>query len=83
MSILSIEEVSIQDDVVEVKAIIEDASLRYTATYFDPPEYVPALCYSSFTLDEELPVDNSELLEYIESLDLDWEVVEDDYDDYS
>ena len=79
MSILSIEEVSIQDDVVEVKAIIEDASLRYTATYFDPPEYEPALCYSSFTLDEELPVDDNELLEYIESLDLDWEVVEDDY----
>ena len=72
-----------ENDVVTVKAVLEDAVLAYPATNTDPEEYGPALCESSFSLDENelLPKDDDQLIEYLESLDLDWEVVsKDEYD---
>lgn len=87
MSILSIENINLEENCVTVTAVVEDALLKYPGSYYDPPEYEPALCSASFELgeDETLPTDNVELLKYIGSCDLDWELVESDYyyDDYA
>lgn len=85
MSVLSVESISIvEDDYVEVVALVEDAVVVSKATYNDPEEYGPGLCYAGFYLgDDELPIDENELLDYINNLgDLDWMPydVSDDYD---
>ena len=69
---------------VSVSAIIEDAVLTMGQTLYDPPEYGPALCNASFTLDdgEELPIDDDEMIKFIEGLDLEWEI-EDNTDEYT
>ncbi len=67
---------------ITVKAVIEDSVQTYAATLIDPPEYGPALCEASFELEENeiLPKDEDDLIDYLESLNLDWEVIpEDDY----
>jgi hypothetical protein len=77
MSVISIREVYFEKDKVTVTAVIEDAKLRYSATYFEPEEWEPALCSSTFYLDEneQLPLDEQELLDYVNDLNLDWEIV--------
>ena len=83
MSVLSVESISVEDDVVNVTAVVENAVLVFKATYNDPEEYGPALCFAGFYLGEdELPTDENELLDYINNLDLDWMPydVSDDYD---
>jgi hypothetical protein len=70
------------EDRVTVKAVVEDSVQTYAATLIDPPEYGPALCEASFELEENeiLPKDEDDLIDYLESLNLDWEVIpEDDY----
>jgi hypothetical protein len=70
------------DDQVTVEAVVEDVIQTYPATQFDPPEYGPALCRASFCLEENeiLPKDEEQLIDYLEDLDLDWEVIPmDDY----
>ena len=80
--ILSIDEIKQEDDLVSVRAVVEDAIQTYSQTYYDPPEYGPALCESSFYLDEEeiLPKDEEQLLNYLNSLDIFWEVLPKDWD---
>lgn len=71
-----------EDDRVTVTAIVEDARVIFPATRFEPEEYGPALCEASFYLDEEevLPTEDEELIDYLENLNLDWEVISmDDY----
>ncbi len=71
------------EDEVTVKAIVEDMVLVYPQTMEEPAEYGPALCTASFTIsedDEALPENDDELIEYLEGLDLEWEVVKDDWD---
>ena len=82
MSITSIESISFDGTYATVTAVVEDVVLTYAGSYYDPPEYGPALCSSTFELeeDETLPTDDDELLKYIRSRDLDWEVMENDYD---
>lgn len=70
------------DDHVTVQAVVEDVVLTYAATHLDPPEYGPALCEASFYLgeDETLPTNDDDLIEFLEKLDLEWEVLPmDDY----
>lgn len=64
-------------DNVVVKAVVEDSVLVYAATNLDPPEYGPALCEASFELEENeiLPRDSDDLIDYLEGLNLDWEVI--------
>ena len=64
-------------DNVVVKAVVEDSVLVYAATNLDPPEYGPALCEASFELEENeiLPRDDGDLIDYLESLNLDWEII--------
>jgi hypothetical protein len=70
------------EDGIEVKAVVEDMVQIYAQTMEDPAEYGPALCEATFSLEdgEFLPEDEEELLEYLESLDLDWKVLSEDWD---
>jgi hypothetical protein len=67
-----------EDGTVYVSAVIEDAVVTGVPTLYDPAEYGPALCESHFALDEGecLPKDDYELIEFIENLNLDWELVD-------
>lgn len=80
--ILSIGEIKQENDLVSVRAVVEDAVQTYSQTYYDPPEYGPALCETSFYLDEDeiLPKDEEQLLNYLNSLDIFWEVLPKDWD---
>jgi hypothetical protein len=80
--ILSIDEIKQEDDLVSVRAVVEDAVQTYSQTYYDPPEYGPALCETSFYLDEDeiLLKDEEQLLNYLNSLDIFWEVLPKDWD---
>jgi hypothetical protein len=80
--ILSVDEVRQENDLVFVKAVIEDAVQTYSQTYYEPAEYGPALCESSFYLDEdeELPENEEQLLNYLNSLSLNWELLPNDWD---
>ena len=68
------------DDLVKVTAVIEESRLVYAGGRLDPPEYGPGLCESSFYLEEgeTLPDDEDELIDLLESMDLDWELVSDE-----
>lgn len=71
-----------EDRTVYVSAVIEDAVEVYGQTLYDPPEYGPALCEASFELDEDeiLPDNEHELLQFLEDLDLTWDLVDNSYD---
>lgn len=71
------------EDSAYVEAIIEDAVQIAQQTLTDPAEYGPAVCSARFVLDEgeKLPEDDDELIEYLESLNLDWEPLPKDWDD--
>lgn len=77
-----IEAVHVSDNEVYVRAVVEDIVLLHQQTQYDPPEYGPALCEVSFELDEgqAIPEDEEEVIEYLEQLDLNWQVVEEEYD---
>lgn len=70
-------DISKEGDKVTVKAVVEDSVLVYSGTNYDPPEYGPALCEASFELEENeiLPGDEDQLIDYLERLNLDWEVI--------
>ena len=72
-----------EDKTVYVSAVIEDVVEVYGQTLYDPPEYGPALCEASFELDDDeiLPDNEHELLQFLEDLDLTWDLV-DNSDDY-
>lgn len=80
--ILSIDEIKQEDDLVFVRAVVEDVVQTYSQTYYEPAEYGPALCEASFELDEdgELPKNEEDLLDYLNSLNLSWEVLPKDWD---
>jgi hypothetical protein len=67
-----------EDGNVYVSAVIEDVVQTHAQTLYDPPEYGCAVCESSFTLepDDILPDNEYELIQYLESLDLSWEVMD-------
>ncbi len=85
MNILSIDTIHRNDDGgICVVAVIEDAVQTHSQTLYDPPEYGPALCEAFFTPDDEetIPDNDCELINYLEELDLNWELVDDtDYFD--
>lgn len=82
--IISIHQIELdEDNQVYVKALIEDAELIQPQTWEDPAEYGPGVCESSFTLDEDdiLPDNEYELIEFLENLDLTWDLIVDE-DEY-
>ncbi len=71
-------------DEVTVEAVIEDMVVLYASTYRDPAEYGPALCSTTFSLEENeiLPRDEDQLIAYLESMNLEWQVIpKEEYDD--
>ena len=83
MSIISIETIYQDNGTIYVTAMVEDVVQIYSQTYYDPAEYGPALCEASFSVDDDeiLPDSDCELIEYLEKLDLEWNLV-DNSDDY-
>ena len=84
MAVLVIESTEIKDDYVTVEAIIGDMALIYRGSNWHPPEYAPALCRASFYLDEgeQIPTCEAGFCSYLDSLDLDWELIPIDNSDY-
>ena len=82
MSILSIENLQIDDKCCYVEAIIDDVALIHHQTRFDPPEYGPALCSTSFnTEDVEVPADENEFKKLLEELCPAWRIIDPPYID--
>ena len=77
-----IETLEQKDNQVFVRAIVEDMVEVHSATFIDPPEYGPALCETTFELyeDDVLPENEDELVDYLNSLNLDWTVLSKDWD---
>jgi len=59
---------------VYVTAVLDESVQIYPQTYYDPAEYGPAVCQTSFYLDdgENIPDDEQEMINFIENLDLEW-----------
>ena len=91
MSILSIESVYQDSGNFYITAVIDEMVQTHSQTQYDPAEYGSALCEASFSIDDELAEvietyfkdeDNEqELIQFLEQLDLDWQLV-DNSDDY-
>jgi hypothetical protein len=82
MSVLAIEHTTIDNNHVTVTAVVEDMRLLYKATRDDPEEWAPALCTASFEMadDESIPLDENGFCDFLDGLDLHWELV--DISDY-
>jgi hypothetical protein len=83
MTVLVIENTTIDGSNVTVTAVVEDMRLLYKATRDDPEEWAPALCTTSFKLDPEqpIPTDEDSFCNYLSDLSLNWELVDtSDYD---
>lgn len=78
MTVLAIEDTSIDGSDVTVTAVVEDMRLLYRATYYEPEEWAPALCSATFQLDEgeQIPLDEDGFCSYLDSLDLYWQLVD-------
>ena len=81
---IRVENVSVNEKEVTVTAVVDDVVLTYAGSLYDPPEYGPALCMTTFDTDCVDVNDEKELQKFLESVDY-WEVVDesDYYDDYS
>jgi hypothetical protein len=77
MTILAIEDTIIDGFNVTVTAVVDEMRLLYRATHLDPEEYAPALCTAYFTLDEgeQIPTDEDGFCQYLDTLDLDWQLL--------
>jgi hypothetical protein len=82
MQVLAIEDTTINGYEVTVTAIVDEMRLIYRSTYLDPEEYAPALCRTSFELDEgeQIPLDEDGFCDYLAKLDPDWELLPIDND---
>lgn len=82
---IQVENISIDEEKQEVtvSAVVDDAILTYAGSLYDPPEYGPALCTTTFSVDCVDINNKKELQEFLKSVE-DWEVVDDSdyYDDY-
>ena len=83
MSVLAIHDFQIADDYCTVEALVEDAILVHLPTLESPAEYAPGVCEARFTVDpeESIPVDEDHFCSYLDSLNLDWRLVEVDNSD--
>jgi len=78
MSVISIEDTTIDGTNVTVTAIVEDMRLVRKASYFQPDEWSPGLCTAVFELDEDesIPTDQASFCSYLDQKDLLWELVD-------
>lgn len=82
MQVLAIEDTTINGYEVTVTAVVDEMRLIYRSTYLDPEEYAPALCRTSFELDEgeQIPLDEDGFCDYLAKLDPNWELLPIDND---
>lgn len=82
MIVLAIEETTINGYEVTVTAVVDNMRLIHRSTYLDPEEYAPALCRTSFELDEgeQIPLDEDGFCDYLAKLDPNWELLPVDND---
>ena len=82
MSVLAIEDFQQQGTNVTVTAVVDEMRLIRKSTYLDPDEYAPALCRTSFELDEgeQIPLDEDGFCDYLALLNPDWELLPVDND---
>ena len=83
MSVLSIHDTSIDNNHVTVTAIVEDMQLLRKANRYDPDQWGPGFCSTSFELadDESIPTDEDDFCSYLDRLDPQWQLVDlSDYD---
>lgn len=78
MSILAIHDFQISDDICTVEALVEDAFLLRKETWLDPAEYAPGVCQASFTVPDDCPIpkDESEFIDMLNDLNLDWDLIQ-------
>ncbi len=78
MTVLAIENTFIDDNYVEVVAVVDHVRLIHHQTLYDAPEYAPALCSAIFALDpdESIPTDEDGFCRYLDQLDLDWQPID-------
>jgi hypothetical protein len=84
MSVLAIHNLQIDDDDYwTVEALVEDALLVSLPTHDSPAEYAAGVCEARFIVDpeESIPVDEDDFCSYLDSLNLDWRLVEVDNSD--
>lgn len=77
-SVLAIENTTIKGNHVTVEAVVDEMQCIRRADNFGPAEYAPALCQTTFQLDEgeQVPVDEDGFCRYLDQLDLDWQLVD-------
>lgn len=70
----------IENGIAHAEAVLEDARLIYPKTFWDPDEYGPGLCYAHFDVDqaETIPIHHPDLIQYLESMCLNWELIPSD-----
>ena len=78
MSVLAIEDTIIEGSNVTVTAVVDEMRLLYRASRFEPEEWAPALCTTSFELDEEqqIPTDEDGFCSYLDQLELHWQLID-------
>lgn len=78
MTVLAIEDTTIDGPYVTVTAVVDEMRLLYKATHLDPEEWAPALCRAHFELDEgeQIPTDEDGFCSYLDSLPLQWELID-------
>lgn len=83
---IEIENISVNEELQEmtVTAVVDNVVLTYAGSYYDPPEYGPALCTTTIGIDCVDVNNKVKLQEYLETV-AEWEVIDnsDYYDDYS
>ena len=78
MTVLAIEDITIDGTNVTVTAVVEDMRLLYRSTRFEPEEWCPALCQASFELDpeESIPLDENGFCAYLDDIDPQWQLLD-------
>ena len=78
MAVLFIYDTSIENNHVTVTAIVEDMHLLCKASGYDPDQWGPGICSTSFELadDESIPVDEDGFCSYLDQLDPQWQLVD-------
>ena len=71
-------ESKVENNVLYVKAVLEDMVKVFSGDRYDPEEYGPALCETSIELEEDdlVPDNDDELIEYLEQLNVDWKIID-------
>ena len=83
MSVLAIHKFQINDDYCTVEALVEDSMLVHLPMDDSPAEYAAGVCEARFVVapEESIPVDEDGFCSYLDSLNLDWRLVEVDNSD--